>query len=417
MSPARICACSVIWMAVGAALLSRPLLGAGMDVCARISLAESNVAELRSAADCYQNQGNTAAAIPYLEALNHQLGGRTDPREHVELDGRLASAYLQAGDHQRAYALLDEGIQRVQTLGQPRLAAPLLNDLGRLYVAHDEPLYAIAAFDDALRLAGPNDSALKASAGMNLARALIEHDISGGLEARLATARRDIAVTPDTSLKSRYYLTLGTLYRQAQVDLGLPAVWRERAYDAYATALELSQSDSGPLQSYALGYIGALYEDEGRWATALNYTRKAGLAAQRAGSDASLYQWQWQSGRILHAQGKPEQALQAYRLATDTLTDIRLHVAERSNRSFYRDVAPLYFELADLLLARTPLLTSNESVQQNLLDVRNTLEQLKVAEVEDYFEDQCAVNEDRTQLEQFAADAAILYPVLLDDRI
>jgi len=417
MSPARICACGVVWMAIGAALLSRPVFGASGNLCARISLAESNVAELLSAADCYQNQGNTAAAIPYLEALNRQLGERSDPREHVELDGRLASAYLQVGDHRRAYALLDEGIEHVQTVGQPWLAASLLNDLGRLYVAHDEPLHAIAAFDDALRLARPNDRALRASVGLNLARALIEQQVSGGLEGRLATAGRDIAVLRDKSLKSRYYLTLGTLYREAQIDLGMPAEWRARAYDAYMNALRLATSDSGPLQSFAFGYIGALYEDEGRLEPALNYTRKAALAAQRVSSAASLYQWQWQSGRILRAQGNAEEAIQAYRLASDTLANIRLDVAERSDRSFHRDVAPLYFELADLLLARTPMLASNEAVQQNLLDVRNTLEQLKVAEVEDYFEDQCAINEDRTKIEQFAGNAAIVYPVVLEDRV
>ena len=417
MSPARICACGVVWMVVGAALLGRPLLGANGSVCAKIPIADGNVAELLDAADCYQNQGNTAAAIPYLEALNRQLGGSSEPREHVELDGRLASAYLQIGDQRRAYALLDEGIQHVETVGQPWLAASLLNDLGRLYVAQDEPLFAIAAFDDALRLARPNDRALRASVGLNLARILIEQQVAGGLEGRLAAAGRDIAVLPGVSLRSRYYLTLGTLYREAQVDLDMPAAWRARAYDAYMNALQLAPDNSGPLQSFAFGYIGALYEDEGRLEPALNYTRKASLAAQRASSAASLYQWQWQSGRILRAQGKEEEALQAYRLATDTLADIRMDVAERSDRSFQRDIAPLYFELADLLLARTPMLASNEAVQQNLLDVRTTLEQLKVAEVEDYFEDQCAVNEDRTQLEQFTGDAAIVYPVVLEDRI
>ena len=418
MSPGKIRECGVAWMAVGAALLGPPVLGANAGVCQTISVDEANFGELLRTADCYQNHGDAATAIPYLEAMNRQMGGRTDPREHVELDGRLASAYLQVADYRRAYAMLDEGIQHVRTVNQPGLAAPLLNDLGRIYMAQDEPLYAIAAFDDALRLAAPNDSALRASVGLNLSRALIEQMVSGGLETRLGTARHDIAVLRNASVKSRHYLTLGTLYREAQVNLGMPAEWRARAFEAYSTALKLAESTSDALlESYALGYIGALYDDEGRWAPALSYTRKAALVAQRAGSDASLYQWHWQSGRILRAQGKPEEALQSYRLATDTLANIRLDVAERSDRSFRRDVAPLYFELADLLLARTPMLASSDAVRSNLLDVRDTLEQLKVAEVEDYFEDECAVNEDQSQLEQFAGDAAIVYPVLLADRI
>ena len=416
MSPTRIFVFGVFWTAVGATFWSPSELLANADACPGIPVDEANFGELLRTADCFQNQGD-AAAIPYLEAMIRRMGGRADPREHVELDGRLASAYLQAGDPRKAYPLLEEGIQHAKSVDQPELAAPLLNDLGRIYMAQDLPLHAVAAFDDALRLAEQKDKALQASAGLNLARVLIELNVSGSLDTRLATARRDIAVLPDAALKSRYYLTLGTLYRDAQIDLGMPPDWRQRALDAYTNSLRLSENINDTLQSYALGYIGTLYEDEKRWPAALTYTRKAALVAHHAGSDASLYQWHWQSGRILRAQGKPDEALQAYRLATATLANIRLNVAESSDRSFRRDVAPLYFELADLLLARTPTLASREAIRSNLLDVRDTLEQLKVAEVEDYFEDECAVNEDQSQLEQFAENAAIVYPVLLEDRI
>ena len=131
MSPVRTCACGVVWMAVGAALLSPPVLGANAGICAKNSVDEANFSELLRLADCYQDQGDAAAAIPYLEALNRQMGAHTDPREHVELGGRLASAYLQIRDYRRAYALIDEGIQYVHAVNQPGLAAPLLNDLGK----------------------------------------------------------------------------------------------------------------------------------------------------------------------------------------------------------------------------------------------------------------------------------------------
>ena len=417
MSPMKICTGGLLLMAFAGVLSGAPADAAVTESCPGLSIDEANFGELLQIADCYQNQGYAAAAIPYLEAMNRQMGGRTDPREHVELDSRLAAAYRQIGDHRRAYALLDEGIQHVQAVQQPWLAAPLLNDLGRIYMAEDEPLFAIAAFDDALRLAAANDRALRASAGLNLARSLIEHKVATGLEQRLAAVRGDIAVLRDPAVKCRLYLTLGTLYRDAQVTLGLPATWRLRAFDAFTSALELAGHADSPLQSYALGYIGALYEDEGRFDAALRYTREAALAAQRTGSNASLYRWHWQTGRILRAQGKSEAALQAYRLATDALDSVRLAVAERSDRSFQRDVAPLYFELADLLLTRTPSLESATAIQENLLDARNTLEQLKVAEVEDYFEDQCAVNANQLQLDRLAANAGIVYPVLLEDRI
>ena len=416
MSPIRIFVFCVFWTMVGALFWRPTELLANTDACPNISVDEADYGELLRAADCLQNQGDRAA-LPFLEAMHRQLSGSANSAELVALEGRLGSFYLQFGDHQDNYAILESGIGRAKSLGQAGLAASLLNDLGRLYMSHDLPLFAVAAFDDALRLARPNDRPLRVGAGLNLTRVLLEQGKSADLGTRLEAINEDIESLQQADLKARHYLTLGTLYREAQVQLGMPAAWRGRAHTAFTNALELAEDQNDLLYSYALGYVGALYEDEERLTDALRYTREAALVAQRARSDASLYQWQWQSGRILRAQENPDAALQAYRLATATLSNIWLNVADRSERGFRRDIAPLYFEIADLLLARTATLASTSDVRRNLIDVRDTLEQLKVAEVEDYFDDQCAVNEDQSQLEQFAQDAAIVYPVILEDRI
>src|SRR4029434_2311145 len=64
--------------------------------------------------------------------------------------------------------------------------------------------------------------------------------------------------------------------------------------------------------SYAWGYLGKLYEDEYRYSEALQLTRRAVFAAQQVNAPESLYRWQWQTGRLLKALGKIDDAISAY---------------------------------------------------------------------------------------------------------
>ena len=51
--------------------------------------------------------------------------------------------------------------------------------------------------------------------------------------------------------------------------------------------------------SFAWGYLGKLYEDERRYAEALDVTQQAILMGQQAAAPEALYRWHWQAGRLL----------------------------------------------------------------------------------------------------------------------
>ncbi|MGI2909574.1 hypothetical protein [Tolypothrix sp. VBCCA 56010] len=51
-------------------------------------------------------------------------------------------------------------------------------------------------------------------------------------------------------------------------------------------------------ESYALGYLGKLYEDRKQWDLAIKTTQKGLLIAQSIPAPDIAYQWQWQLGRI-----------------------------------------------------------------------------------------------------------------------
>src|SRR5262249_51701089 len=121
-----------------------------------------------------------------------------------------------------------------------------------------------------------------------------------------------------------------------------------------AQAIAGEQKDRA-LETYALGYLGEMYEQDGQLDSARQLTRRAIFAAQEAQRPEALYRWEWQSGRLFKKQGDSDAAIAAYRRALQTLQSIRSDLsASYGNRpghlTFRESEGPLFYELADLLL-------------------------------------------------------------------
>jgi CHAT domain-containing protein len=188
--------------------------------------------------------------------------------------------------------------------------------------------------------------------------------------------------------------------------------------DAAALAGRLGDSRAA---SYAWGNLGALYEEERRVDEALDLTRRAIIAAQRAGAPESLYRWQWQSGRLLAQRGGLDEAIAAYRRALQTLQGVRSEVATAYGGrpgDFRESVGPVFLELVDLLLRRTDSLSGGEQAAL-LREARETVELLKAAELRDYFRDDCvdAARARVAKLEAVSQTAVVVYPILLPTRL
>ncbi|NES20613.1 MAG: CHAT domain-containing protein [Symploca sp. SIO3E6] len=170
-------------------------------------------------------------------------------------------------------------------------------------------------------------------------------------------------------------------------------------------------------ESYALGYLGQLYQQAKQWQAAENLTRQALLQAQN--SPEIAYRWQWQLGQLLKEQGKQQEAIITYSGAYNSLKFLRrdLVAANPDIKFTFRDeVEPIYRELVDLLLQ--PQGTTEPS-QKNLEQARQVMEALQVAELENFFQSACldsTIQVDRV-IEQKDKTAAVLYPILLEDRI
>ncbi|HEY9302358.1 MAG TPA: tetratricopeptide repeat protein, partial [Phormidium sp.] len=159
-----------------------------------------------------------------------------------------------------------------------------------------------------------------------------------------------------------------------------------QAAQTLATALQQAKSLSDrPAEAYALGYLGGMYEQTQQWSEAQKLTEQALLIAQAVNSPEIAYQWQWQLGRILKAQGQIKAATQVYETAFKTLQSIRSDLVATNPElqfSFRESVEPVYRQYVDLLLQKSPS-------QANLKQAREVIESLQLAELDNFFRTAC----------------------------
>ena len=366
-------------------------------------------------ADALLNLGQAYHALGQrrlaLEALEEALALADTRERQMRVKAALGALCTFSKMDSRAEALLRESLATALELHRDSAIAPILNDLGNLLAAQGRSAEAARSYREGAEVAG--EPALAAKAWANLAA--IEPEAPAAGEAN-RQALRASAKLPDSHEHAALLLTVGrTWLRHGQPAQAL-AAWKQ----AGEIALRL---DDTPARSYALGFLGELYEAEGRHEDALKLTREAVLLAQKARSPDALFRWEWQRGRLLAKLGQTGPAIEAYQRAVTDLDEIHHDVAigfgNTNRRSSFREaVGPLYYELTNLLLHRADTEHDEPQVQRSLSAARDTLESLKSAELVDYFQDDCVnlLKAKTAPVEAISAHTAVIYLVPLPDR-
>lgn len=187
---------------------------------------------------------------------------------------------------------------------------------------------------------------------------------------------------------------------------------------AVTQARELNDSRA---ESYSLGILGQFYEKQKNWLQAQKFTQSALIVAQSIDAPDIVYQWQWQMGRILQAQSEKKskapdtnpEAIAYYSQAVNLLDNLRGDLAILNPEvqfSFRDSVEPVYRELVDLLLR------SENPTKDNLIQARNVIEALQLAELDNFFRDACAKPK-KVNIDDLDPHAAVIYPIILKNRL
>ncbi len=196
------------------------------------------------------------------------------------------------------------------------------------------------------------------------------------------------------------------------------------SYDCEMVRETAAKSGDVRLESQALEYLGHADELTGHFQSGLDLTRSALSLAIRLDSPERLYRLQWQKARLLKAEGRNNDAIDMYEASIKTLQPIRFTLAaslsaEDSHWSFQDEFGGLFTDLEDLLLQR-----AGGRFVDDLLTARRTAEELKSAQLEAYFRDDCISivkarerNIDQVVAMPAAGGTAVVYFLPLKDRL
>lgn len=225
----------------------------------------------------------------------------------------------------------------------------------------------------------------------------------------------EIAAVDAVDERVRFYLNLAAIARMNTPGY-MPIIQRalEDAYNDSAAVRDKS------LRIEALDSIAALYESQGDNLQALAFSELASVQAQQADVDDLMIQIEWRKGRIYQQQGRDRDALAAFGKAVDYIQAIRRDIPvyyEDGKSSFRKTLEPIYLGYTSQLLKKARQ-QSGQAKQQTLMLARQTIELIKQSELEDFLGGRCLIaGLQRSELDDFDTQAAILYPIILEDRL
>jgi CHAT domain-containing protein len=152
------------------------------------------------------------------------------------------------------------------------------------------------------------------------------------------------------------------------------------------------------IKSFAIGEIAHLYECNNQYSEALSLTSEARRLAEN--DLDSRYLWEWQSARLLTDQGQsPGEIIKSYEQAISTLNTNRSDIlnSQRDIQFDFRDVVePLYREFIEFRLSLSDKDENKFSSSQIDLAL-NTLDELRLAELQNYFGNDCLITLDNAE--------------------
>jgi CHAT domain-containing protein len=372
-----------------------------------------------------------------LEQASHLL--QDQPNSAVKAAGLLSfgESLRLVGDLKKSQEVLQKSLAISQQLQSPPAITATLLSLGNTAYAQQQFEEAFKYYQQAIASSTSPTTTLQAQ--LNQLRLLIETGKLTEAQALATKIQPQLASLP---------LSRTAIYTQINFTQSLMKLWSQKpevqSRDAStpqsaAKILATAQKQAKELgdqraESYAVGYLGQVYEQTQQRSEAQALTEKALLLAQSSNTRDIAYLWQWQLGRLLKAQigeGKTnssadtsampqalrEASIAAYKEAINTLSSLRNDLVATNldlQFSFRESVEPVYRQLVGLLLQ--PPLTKGEVSQENLQQARQVIESLQLAELDNFFREACLTTRPE-QIDRVDPKAAVIYPIILPDRL
>ncbi|MGB7445017.1 MAG: CHAT domain-containing protein [Coleofasciculaceae cyanobacterium] len=377
-------------------------------------------------AQALQALGLYSQAHKNLAKIQETLDQQEDTLLKAKALQSLGDVLRGVGQFDNSQEVLEQSLAISEKLRSPEAIATSLISLGNTARANQKPGDAQDFYQRAQEKSPTLE--IRVQALLNELSLLVKEKHWSELTALLPKVEQLLEQLPPSQQLVYAQINLaGSLMQVAKEELDEAETYKAKAAQLLAEALGEAKDFGDPrAQAYALGNLGSLYEQDQRWDEARRLTEKALMTAQAIQASDIAYQWQWQLGRILKAQGNREGAIAAYSQSVRNLGSLRSDLVSISSDvkfSFRESVEPVYRELVDLLLKSGSVLPkredksinfSNGISQENLKQARKVIESLQLAELDNFFRDAC-LDAKPMQIDQLDSTAAIFYTIILPD--
>jgi len=331
---------------------------------------------------------------------------------------RVADLELAIGQREAAQIDFETAYQLADRHQLDSLRSTLLSRLAGLANDRGDQLEAASLYRKAAQINPGSPPAIAAALGaISCDLELAMEDVEPGDHSQLEPALREVfdrtAALPDSQAKTQLqvYLTqrVRDWWRSTARWAVPPQELAEHLRDGFR-----SRRDTGDLrtQAHILDALALLYHDLDQLDAAIELEQDAIALASQAQAREMLAIYHHHLGRLLVATKQTDTALTAYRQAIDQLRTLRQSDAlsnAESQRSFQTTVEPIYREAIGLLLQAN-------ADQTAIQEARDILEALQLAEIENYFRENCLTSQP-IAVGDIDPQAAILYPIVLPDRL
>ena len=329
-----------------------------------------------------------------------------------------------SGDFAEATAIMQESLAIAQQINDAPIIAETLLSLGNIASSQQQAASsgdsnyrqqkmgdAIAYYQQAAKFA--TNPLYKVKAELNQLRLEIDLQQIDSAKKLVTSIQSQLQNLPP----SRASVYARVNFVQSLMRLNSAFSDRQTAAQLLANAAQQAKEMGDPrAESYAIGYLGELYEQSQQIPESQEMTERALFLAQTSNASDIAYRWQWQLGRLLKSQGENLKAIAAYNGAVNTLASIRGDLVSSNadiQFSFRDSVEPVYRQLVALLL--TPE-NGKQVSQENLIAARKVIESLQLAELDNFFKESCLIGR-ATQVDEIDPQAAVIYPIVLSNSL
>lgn len=360
-------------------------------------------------AQALQTLGFYRRSRDVLSQIDRSLSEKPDSELKAIALRSLGTTLQAIGELEPSQVALERSLSIAQQLGAQAETSAILLSLGNTAIDLDRPQKALEYFQQAEQAATNPLETLEAQLNqLYLYVELQQWQDSRAIAPKIQSQLQSLPASRTSTLGTvNFAHSVLKMTRQGQsldtVDLnGLLA-------GAVRSAQTLKDAEA---EAYALSKWGILYAENGQLAEAINLEQKSLSVAQSLQSADIAAQSALELGRLQARQGKRESAIAAYTEAVSALQSLRgdlVAINPEVQFTFRESIEPVYRELVELLLESNP-------TQANLLQARDSIENLQLAELDNFFREAC-LDAEPTPIDRIDPTAAVVYPIILPDRL